>query len=79
VTGTPSPAVPTPLRWAATGAVIAGIVGGIVGLVLGLLAHPATAWFAVFELGIPASVLGGLVGLVAGAIAATVARRRPAP
>ena len=79
MTGTPAPAVPTPLRRAATAAIAAGIVGGIVGLVLGLRAHPATAWFAIFEVGIPASALGGIVGLVAGAIRATIARRRPAP
>ena len=42
------------------------------GLVVGLLVHPATAWFAVFELGIPASILGGLLGLASGAIACAV-------
>jgi thiol:disulfide interchange protein len=45
---------------------------GVAGLVAGLLVHPATAWFAVFELGIPASILGGLLGLASGAIAFTV-------
>jgi hypothetical protein len=45
------------------------VVGSIAGLVVGLIAHPATAWFAVFELGIPASILGGLIGLAAGTIA----------
>lgn len=50
--------------WAATGALSAGVLGGIAGLLVGLRAHPATAWFAVFELGIPASIIGGIVGLV---------------
>ena len=75
-------ALPLILRWAAIGAVSAAVVGGVVGLVVGLVVHPATAWFAVFELGIPASILGGLLGLVSGAIAYVVqwmtgqARRR---
>ena len=65
-------ALPLILRWAAIGAVSAAVVGGVVGLVVGLLVHPATAWFAVFELGIPASILGGLLGLACGAIACAV-------
>ena len=59
--------LPLILRWAAIGAVSAAVLGGVVGLVVGLLVHPATAWFAVFELGIPASILGGLLGLACGA------------
>jgi hypothetical protein len=62
-------ALPLILRWAAIGAVCAAVVGGVAGLVVGLLVHPATAWFAVFELGIPASILGGLLGMASGAIA----------
>jgi hypothetical protein len=65
-------ALPLILRWAAIGAVSAAVVGGVVGLVVGLRVHPATAWFAVFELGIPASILGGLFGLASGAIAYAV-------
>lgn len=61
-------ALPLILRCAAIGAGSAAVVGGIVGLVVGLLVHPATAWFAVFELGIPASIVGGLLGLATGAI-----------
>lgn len=47
----------------------AGVLGGVVGLAVGLFVHPATAWFAVFELGIPASMLGGLLGVASGSIA----------
>ncbi len=61
-------------RWAAIGAVSAGVVGGIVGLIVGLGVHPATAWFAVFELGIPASMLGAIVGLASGLVAHAFAR-----
>jgi len=66
------------LRWAAIGAAVAGLVGGIAGLIIGLSVHPATAWFAIFELGLPATLLGGLVGALSGAIASamTLARRR---
>ena len=59
-------------RWASVGAVSAALVGGVVGLVVGLLVHPATAWFAVFELGVPASILGGVLGLASGVIAYAV-------
>jgi hypothetical protein len=61
-------------RWAAIGAVSAGLAGGVAGLVVGLQVNPATAWFAIFELGIPSSILGGLLGLASGAIAVTVYR-----
>jgi hypothetical protein len=44
-------------------------VGGTIGLVVGIDANPSTAWFAVFEAGIPSSIFGGLVGLVSGTIA----------
>ena len=64
--------LPLPLRWAVSGAVSAGLVGGVVGLVLGVRVHPPTAWFAIFELGIPSSILGGLLGASTGAIAAAV-------
>ena len=40
-------------EWVAVGALAAGVIGGGVGLVVGLLANPATAWFAVFEIGVP--------------------------
>jgi hypothetical protein len=66
------------MRGAATGAVVAGVVGGIAGLILGLVAHPPTAWFAVFELGVPAAILGSLVGVTYGlAVSAVRTLRRP--
>ena len=61
-------------RWVAIGAISAGIVGGVVGLVVGLDVNPRTAWFAVFELGIPSFILGALVGLAGGAIAYGISR-----
>jgi ABC-type uncharacterized transport system permease subunit len=45
-----------------------GIIGTIVGLIVGLLANPLTAWFAMFELGIPAAIAGGVVSLIAALI-----------
>jgi len=74
MTRLPLRAGPLLSRWAAIGAVSAGLPGGVVGLVVGLLVHPPTAWFAIFEVGIPASILGGLVGLAIGAIAYGVRR-----
>jgi ABC-type uncharacterized transport system permease subunit len=50
------------------------VIGAIVGLIIGLDANPATAWFAVFELGIPAGIAGGLVGCVAALILAAARR-----
>jgi hypothetical protein len=47
-------------------AVLAGLFGGVGGLVVGLQANPRTAWFAVFELGIPSAILGGIIGLACG-------------
>ncbi|MFC5175989.1 hypothetical protein [Nocardioides taihuensis] len=61
--------LPAPRRYALAGAVALGCLGGVVGLVLGLRAHPATAWAAVFEVGIPAAVLGAVVGLLVGIVA----------
>jgi hypothetical protein len=61
-------------RWARSGVIAFGLIGGVAGLVLGLAANPATAWFAVFELGIPSALLGGLLGLASGALASAVRR-----
>jgi hypothetical protein len=49
------------------------VIGALAGLILGLDANPATAWFAIFELGIPAFIAGGLVGCI-GALIVTAAR-----
>jgi hypothetical protein len=57
-------------RCATLGAVAGAVIGAIAGLIIGLDANPATAWFAVFELGIPAGIAGGLVGGVAALIVA---------
>jgi hypothetical protein len=60
--------MPRSVRWAIVGAVSWGVIGAIVGLVVGLFAYAPTAWFAVFELGIPAAIAGGIVGLIAGLV-----------
>jgi hypothetical protein len=77
----PDSNVPLVVRGLTVGAAVAGVVGGVAGGVIGLVVHPATAWFAVFELGVPASVLGAVVGAAAGAATAAVrrARRHPDP
>lgn len=59
-------ALPLLARWTVVGTLAAGSIGAVAGLVIGLRVHAATAWFAVFELGIPAAIAGGLVGLVGG-------------
>jgi hypothetical protein len=61
-------------RCATLGAATGGVIGAIGGLIIGLDANPATAWFAVLELGIPAGIAGGLVGCIAALIAAAVHR-----
>ena len=53
-------------RFVVVGSVCAGAVGAVVGLVVGLRVYPPTAWFAIFELGIPAAVAGALLGLASG-------------
>jgi hypothetical protein len=66
--------LPVLARFMVAGAVCAGVLGCVAGLALGLVAYPPTAWFAVFELGIPAAVVGGIVGLVSGSVALAVRR-----
>lgn len=63
-----------PARWMVIGAAAACAIGGFAGLLIGLSVHPATAWFAVFELGVPAGVAGGVVGLFAGLLVAGARR-----
>lgn len=64
--------LPLPTRFACIGAISAGAIGAIIGLVVGLVTYAPTAWFAVFEAGLPATVAGGVVGLIAGIAAALV-------
>jgi len=56
-------------RCAGVGAIIGAILGGIVGLVVGLFAHPPTAAFAVYEVGIPGAITGVVIGVAAGLFA----------
>lgn len=72
------PPAPRVARWALIGLVACGLLGAVAGLVIGLRVHPATAWFATFELGLPAAVVGALGGAAAGAIASVVHRLRVA-
>lgn len=60
-------------RLATAGLLVGLVLGAIGGLIRGLQVHPATAWFAVFELGVPAAIAGALVGLACGL--AVTARR----
>ena len=53
-------------RFVFVGMLSAGAVGAVLGLIVGLRVYPPTAWFAVFELGIPAAVVGALLGLASG-------------
>ena len=63
-------------RFAIVGLTVAGIVGGLVGLGLGLRAHPATAWFAVLEVGVPAAIVGAALGAVVGLVVVAVRKAR---
>jgi len=64
--------MPLVARFVVVGSTSALVVGGLVGLVLGLIAYPATAWFAVVEVGIPAGVLGAVGGLLVGGVVVAV-------
>ena len=55
-----------PGQGALVGAICLGLLGAIAGLIQGLRVHPATAWFAVFELGLPAGFAGAIVGATIG-------------
>ncbi len=62
-------------RWTLTGAATAGGFGAIGGLVIGL-EYPPTAWFAVFELGVPCALVGAVAGVVAAIVTMTYRRAR---
>lgn len=65
-------AMPIVARFAVIGSTAVGILGAVVGLILGLRAHPATAWFAVFEVGVPAAMAGAVVGAVLGLVGVVI-------
>lgn len=67
-------AMPLVGRCVIIGATSGITIGGIAGLILGLAANPPTAWFAVFEVGIPAGIAGGVAGSLA-ALIGTASRR----
>ena len=58
--------LPVVRRFVVAGTLLGGGVGGLIGLIVGLRVYPPTAWFAIFELGIPAAVVGAVLGLAAG-------------
>lgn len=60
---------PLPLRHVIAGGVLLGVIGAAVGLIVGVVVYVPTAWFAMFELGVPAAVFGGTLGLVSGIVA----------
>jgi hypothetical protein len=60
--------LPLVARWALGCALALGLIGGVVGLVLGIVAYPPTAWFAVFEVGIPSGILGAIIGTLIGSV-----------
>jgi hypothetical protein len=65
---------PSPRNCGLAATMLAGGAGAIAGLVVGLHVHVATAWAAMFEIGIPAAVAGGMTGFLVGCVLA-VARR----
>ena len=60
--------LPLPARAAVMGGLALGVLGAIAGLVMGLIVNPPTAWFAVLEIGIPATILGYVAGFVGGSV-----------
>ena len=55
---------------AIAGMLLGGVAGVLIGLVVGLHVHAATAWAAMFELGIPGAVAGAGVGFLFGCVLA---------
>jgi hypothetical protein len=70
--------LPLPVRHAAYGGLVLGVLGCVTGLVVGLVAYPSTAWFATFEIGVPAYLLGVLGGLATGTAGLLLQRLRSA-
>jgi hypothetical protein len=66
------PAMAIVLRFAVIGSIAVGVLGALVGLILGLRAYPATAWLAVFEVGVPAGMAGAVVGAVVGLVGVVI-------
>jgi hypothetical protein len=60
--------MPVVLAWMLVGATVMGVLGGAVGLVIGYAVNPATALFALMEVGLLAAILGWFLGLVVGSI-----------
>ena len=63
-----------PKRGAVVGAVLLGLLGSLVGLIRGLSVYPPTAWFALFEVGVPALIVGGLFGAIVGSVLRVLGR-----
>jgi hypothetical protein len=59
---------PSPGNCAIAGMLLVGAVGVIAGLYVGLRVHGATAYFAMFELGIPAAFAGAAGGFLVGCV-----------
>ena len=72
-------AMPIVLRFTVVGAAAAFLLGALIGLIVGLIAYPPTAWFAIFELGVPAGILGAAVGAAAGIVTGRIRRMKVSP
>jgi hypothetical protein len=68
--------LPLVTRWVVAGALIAGIIGAAAGFAIGLAVYAPTAWFALFELGVPSACAGAVLGLVVGSAVLLVRRGR---
>lgn len=68
--------MPLATRYVVGGALVAGSAGCVAGLVIGLVVYAPTAWFATFEVGVPAAIAGAVLGLVIGSVAMLLNRAR---
>jgi hypothetical protein len=55
-----------PARCATVGMLACGAIGAVAGLIIGLNVHAATAWAAMFELGVPSLIGGAALGWIVG-------------